>query len=105
MNYICFYLQSIFDSFISLRIFKHAYIIGCDSVFFFLPPDLAKYMNFRRVKREILYKWVLLEEKADPEMEEKIFSSFLKPTSSNAAFALEGEVQKLEAELRQIRKI
>lgn len=78
LNYVSFPLQSIFSIFISLRMYTHAYIIGCDLVFFLFPPDLAKDRDLSRTKGDIECKKVLEEGKAELEMEESISSSFLK---------------------------
>lgn len=58
--------------------YTHAYIIGCDLVFFLLPPDLAKDGDLAKTKGEIECKKVLEDGKAELEMEESVSSGFLK---------------------------
>lgn len=78
LNYVCFPLQSIFPIFISLRVYTHAYIIGCDLVFFLLPPDLAKDRDLSRTKGKTECKKVLEVGKAELKMEESESNGFLK---------------------------
>lgn len=71
-------MQSIFPIFISLRVYTHAYIIGCDLVFFLLPPDLAKDRDLSRTKGKTECKKVLEVRKAELKMEESESNGFLK---------------------------
>lgn len=71
-------MQSIFPIFISLRVYTHAYIIGCDLVFFLLPPDLAKDRDLSRTKGKTECKKVLEVGKAELKMEESESNGFLK---------------------------
>lgn len=58
--------------------YTHAYIIGCDLVFFLLPPDLAKDRDLSRTKGKTECKKVLEVGKAELKMEELESNGFLK---------------------------